>query len=83
MALARRRETAFLPLRAEGTRKHEAIESICSLTWSGLGRLCKLPVQRSADSEAFFRAIHQLQQLMAIRTARRDHPGFWKDDGDA
>jgi hypothetical protein len=38
---------------------------------------CKLPKQHPEDQEEFFRNIHQLQQLMAIRTARRDHIGFW------
>lgn len=39
-----------------------------------------LPEQHSADKDEFYRAIHQLQDLMAIRTARRDHPAFWKSD---
>lgn len=38
-----------------------------------------LPEQHSADKAEFYRAIHQLQDLMAIRTARRDHPMFWKN----
>jgi hypothetical protein len=43
------------------------------------GSHSKLPIQHPEDAEEFFRAIHQLQDLMALRTARRDHPEFWKD----
>lgn len=36
-----------------------------------------LPVQHKSEPNDFCDAIHALQQLMAMRVARRDHPKFY------
>lgn len=36
-----------------------------------------LPVQHSSERGDFLIAIHRLQDLMAMRVSRRDHPRIW------
>jgi hypothetical protein len=41
-------------------------------------RFVKLPDHGSDDIEDFRRAMHRLQDLMALRAMRRKHPEYWR-----
>jgi hypothetical protein len=58
-----------------------SLEAACSyrilLVWESY---LQLPVQHQDEEDEARTAIHALQNLMAMRVARRDHPLFWRND---
>jgi hypothetical protein len=44
-----------------------------------MNAFAKLPVQHESDPAEFCTAVHTLQQLLAMRSARRDYPDFYRN----
>jgi hypothetical protein len=42
-------------------------------------RYNKLPPQHPSEGWEWADSVHKLQQLLAIRVARREYPGYWSD----
>ena len=48
-----------------------------SLLNEAYGQFLQLPKQHSSDLEEFVLSLHRLQDLVAVRIARRKYPQFW------
>lgn len=50
---------------------------VLKLITNAWNKYCELEKMHPSDIMEFHQAIHQLQQLMAIRVSRREYPDFW------
>ena len=53
--------------------EHQILEDLTA----ALDGFAKLPIQHPSDLQDFITEIHRLQDLLAVRVARREYPDGW------